>query len=79
MLQHGMTAAFVRDHKSQMLSGTKITHLERQFSGELLTEHDHPGDPEEEDVVTGLHHAQREVPLELARLKSGTEDFLLNL
>ena len=34
-----------------------------------MTEQDHPCHPEEEDVVASLHHAQREVAVQVIGLK----------
>ena len=39
--------------------------FEGQLAHQLLAEEDHPGDPEEEDVVTGLEKRARVEELEL--------------
>ena len=39
----------------------QVDDVEGRLSGEPLAEHHHPGDPEEDDVVAGLHHGARVV------------------
>ena len=47
--------------------GVQVDLVERELAGELEREHDHPGDPEEEDVVPRLEQGGREVPPEVLR------------
>lgn len=41
------------------------SYVEGKLAGELETQHDHPSHPEEQNVMTGLHEGQREVPIQL--------------
>ena len=45
---------------SRMRPG-QVDRVERLALGQLEPEHHHPGDPEEDDVVAGLHHRRRVV------------------
>ena len=45
----------------------QIHSMERRLPGHLQAEHDHTRHPEEQDVVTGLHHARRIERLEVGR------------
>ena len=44
-----------------------------QFTYESYAEHDHPGDPEEKNIVPGLHEVEREEPGHVLRLLRPTK------
>ena len=53
---------------SLSLSHTDTHLIKRQSIGQLQTQHDHAGDPEEEDVMTCLHQRQWVEPAQLPAL-----------